>query len=254
MTVGVLAVPGGATAQELVTAKVFFEGVSRTYAAIEDYQAKLVVAYRRFELVMEEESVTTEIGGDDGSEPLDVLEEVELSRMEGALSFKRPDLLRIDFTEPVGGVLVSNGEMLTIYLPALNVIYEQPLGASELSNGAPLHTDLSPLLALSFLRTNFAIAYEEGPDPVFLGDGSGQQVVRLILERQAPEEGFETLEIAIGDDNLMRSIVGEYSSGDRVALEFRSVRTNRSIPDARFQYESPPDANVYHAVLFGPTG
>ena len=233
-----------AAAQELVTATVFFEDVARRYAAIQDYQANVVLARRRVGRV-----------GDDGAQAGAARcgseqREVELSRMEGALSFKDPDLLRIDFTVPAGQVLVSDGAMLTIYMPAYDYVIEQ-----RLTPGTPAAASLSPSLAASmglrFLRANYGIAYEKGPDPVPLGDGSGQQVVRLLLERRVPEEAFETIEVAVGDDRLIRCIVGEYRSGDRVAIEFRAVRTDQSIPDARFQYEPPPDANVYRDLLLG---
>ena len=148
--------------------------------------------------------------------------------------------------------MVSDSELLTVYLPEFNLIIEQRLDELAPGANASLPTDLTPMIGLGFLRANYAISYELGPDPVPLGDGSGQQVVRLILERQVPEEKFETIEVAVGKDKLIRSIVGEYRSGDRWTIEFRSVRTNRSIPNARFQYEVPPDANVYRDVLSGP--
>ena len=248
LVVGMVAVADVTVARELVTAEVFFEDVARTYAAIEDYQANVVVATRRFGPV-------TDDGVQAGAAACGSKErEVELSRMEGALSFKRPDLLRIDFTMPDGQVLVSNGELLTIYIPALDYIIEQRLAAAATPAAESLSAGLTAAMGLRFLRYNYAIRYDEGPDPVALGDGSGQHVVRLVLERRVPEEAFETIEVAVDADKLIRCIVGEYRSGDRIAIEFRAARTDRSIPDARFQYESPPDANVYRDILFGEAG
>ena len=233
-------------ARELVTATVLFDEVARRYADIRDYQADVVMARRRIGRVADDgvQAGATWCGSRQ--------REVELSRWEGALSFKDPDLLRIDFTVPAGQVLVSDGAMLTIYMPALDYIIEQRLTPAA----TPAAASLPPSLAASapglrFLRANYGIAYERGPDPVPLGDGSPQQVIRLLLERRVPEEAFETIEVAVGDDMLIRCIVGEYRSGDRVAIEFRAVRINRSIPDARFRYEPPPDANVYRDLLLG---
>lgn len=232
-------------ARDLVTATAFFEDVARRYKAIEDYQANVVIATRRIGRVTDDgaQSGVTWCGSE--------RREVELSRMEGALSFKRPDLLRIDFAVPAGQVLVSNGELLTVYIPALDYIIEQRLTAAATPAAASLSSSVASVLGLRFLRANYGIAYEKGPDPVPLGDGSGQQVVRLLLERRVPEEAFETIEVAVGENRLMRCIVGEYRSGDRVAVEFRAVRTDQSIPDARFQYDPPPDANVYRDLLLG---
>lgn len=240
-----VAAADGASARELVTAQAFFEEVARVYAGIEDYQAEVVIATRRFQ------RVAGDGGGAGASDSGSVLREVELSRMEGTLSFKRPDLLRIDFSDPSGQVLVSDGAMLTIYVPGLDLIIEQRLGGAASPAAASLAYRLAPTPGLRSLRANYAIAYQVGPDPVPLNDGSGQEVVRLLLRRQVAEEGFEKIEIAVGGDQLIRSIVGEDRSGSRLALEFHAVRINRSIPDARFRYESPPDANVYRDVLFG---
>lgn len=229
----------GVAAQELVTAQAFFDQVAQVYAGIRDYQADVVIASRRFQRVDDD-------GGGAGA-----LREVELSRMTGTLSFKRPDLLRIDFSDPAGQVLVSDGDLLTIYVPRLDLIIEQRLGGETAPAAAALASRLARASGLRSLRSNYAIAYQVGPDPVPLADGSGQQVVRLLLRRRAAEEGFERIEVAVDDDRLIHSIVGQDRTGARLAIEFRAVRINRSIPDARFRYESPPDANVYRDVLFG---
>lgn len=228
----------GAAAQELITAQAFFDQVAEVYAGIRDYQADVVIASRRFRRVTDDAGASA-------------LREVELSRMAGSLSFKRPDLLRVDFSDPAGQVLVSDGDLLTIYVPRLDLIIEQSLGGAASPAAAGLASRLGRASGLRSLRSNYAIAYEVGPDPVLLEDGSGQEVVRLLLRRRAAEEGFETIEVAVGSDKLIRSIVGEDRTGARLAIEFSAVRINRSIPDARFSYDSPPDANVYRDVLFG---
>lgn len=243
MAVGIVAGADITAAPELVTAQAFFEEVARKYADIEDYQANVVLAHRRLQPVEDDNDADTS-----GS----AFREIELSRMEGALSFKRPDLLRIDFTVPAGQVLVSNGERLTIYIPSWDYIIDQRLDAAATPAQRSLPAGLTTIAGLRFFRSNYGIAYKAGPDPEPLNDdGSGPQVVKLVLERQVAEEAFEKIEVAVGDDKLIRSIVGVYRSGDRFAIEFGAVRIDRSIPGARFQYESPPDANVYYDVLFG---
>lgn len=242
MIVVMMATVDFSIARELVTARMFFEDIAQRYAVIEDYEASVVIAHRRWDLTEEDDEFETT-----RMDP----QEIELSRMEGAMSFKRPDLLRIDFSMPAGQVLVSNGELLTIYVPSLDYIMEQRLGPAA----TPAQASLSPALViqgLRFLRDNYSIAYtDEGPDPIPLKDGSGRQGIHLLLERQVPEERFRTIEIVVGEDRLIHSIVGEYRSGDRFAIEFHSVRIDQSIPGTRFEYEAPPDANVYRDVLFG---
>ena len=72
----------------ILTAGAFFQSVSEFYGTITDYEAKM--------------GITT------GS-----------SSMEASVSFKRPNLLRIDFSNPATQVILFNGSQLTIYLPEI---------------------------------------------------------------------------------------------------------------------------------------
>ena len=208
-----VAVPGAA--QPVVTAESFFEAVSATYGSIVDYQADIRIT--QGEVVM-----------------------------EGALSYKRPNLLRIDFTNPEGQVIVSDGSLLTVYYPRLEVIFEQRLR----NRGSENVAGLASRQGLHFLQSNYAIAYLEGPDPVGLDPGSGELVVKLKLTSRATTEGFRQLEIAVSPGNLIRRITGISVGFEEHRLDFFNVRTNQNIPDGRFVYDSPPSANVYRDFLF----
>ena len=208
-----VAVPGAG--QQVVTAESFFEAVSATYGGIVDYQADIRITQ-----------------GD--------------AVMEGALSYKRPNLMRIDFTNPEGQVIVSDGSLLTVYYPRLEVIFEQRLR----SRGSDNVASLASRQGLHFLQSNYAIAYLEGPAPVVLDPGSSELVVKLKLNSRATTEGFRQLEIAVSAGNLIRRITGVSVGFEEHRLDFFNVRTNQNIPDGRFVYDSPPSANVYRDFLF----
>ena len=207
------ALPG--VAQEVITAESFFEAVSATYSGIFDYQADIVI---------------TQGNG----------------VMEGTLSYKSPNLLRIDFSKPAGQVIVSDGSLLTVYYPKLEVIFEQHLRNRDDDNVA----GLASRQGLHFLQSNYAIAYLEEPDPVPLDAGSGELVVKLKLTSRSTSEGFRQLEIAVSPGNLIRRITGITVGFEEHRLDFLNVRTNQNIPDGRFDYDSPPSANVYRGFLF----
>ncbi len=210
-----LAVAPALSAQAVVTAERFFDRVSETYGGIVDYEADIRITQ-----------------GD--------------TVMEGALSYKRPNLLRIDFSRPAGQVLVSDGRLLTIYYPDLEVIFEQTLrrpgddGAAGLASRQGLH----------FLKSNYAIAYVVGPDPVPLDGPAGEPVVKLMLTSRSATEGFRQLELAVAAGNLIRRISGITVGFEEHRFDFFNVRTNQNIPDTRFAYDSPPFANVYRDFLF----
>ena len=83
-----------AFSQGILTASSFFKSVSENYATIKDYEA-------------------------------DVDIKASKTSMSGHLSYKSPNLLRIDFTSPEEQVICFNGDLLTIYLPGSAAILNQ---------------------------------------------------------------------------------------------------------------------------------
>ena len=214
LLIGLLAAVSSAT-QPVITAESFFAQVAATYHGIDDYEADIRITQRT-------------------------------GTMAGRLSYKRPNLLRIDFTDPAGQVIVSDGSVLTIYYPALDVIFEQKLGG----RGDDSAVGLASRQGLDYLQNNYAIAYLEGPDPVALDEGSSELAVKLNLTSRSATEGFRQLEIAVSASNLIRRISGITVGLEQHRFDFLGVRTNQSIPEQRFVYESPASANVYRDFLF----
>src|SRR5574344_336932 len=116
--------------QSIITAGDFFKKVSAYYGTIKDYEA----------------TVDISAAG---------------AAMSGKVSFKRPDLLRIDFTKPENQVIVFNGEMLTIYLPESSAVLQQQVQTNSGAGGASLATPQG----LSLMSRYYSVAYEKGQDP-----------------------------------------------------------------------------------------
>ena len=209
-----LLLASGALGQEVVTAESYFGAVAETYAGVDDYEATF-----RFRHA---DAVST-----------------------GSISYKHPNKLRLDFEQPEGQVLVSDGELLTVYYPSLDVIFEQ-----ELSDRGTGGADLASREGLRALRQNYAIAYLVGPDPAPLEEEDDEPVTKLKLTSSNPSEGFRQLELSISASNLIRRVTGITINMQERVFDFTDIRINQAIPDARFDYESPPDANVFTDFLF----
>jgi outer membrane lipoprotein-sorting protein len=205
-------------AQTITTADAFFSGVSETYSRINDYSATI--------------SIQTGSRG----EP-----------MRGRALFKKPDLLRIDFTVPDQQTIVFNGELLTIYLPAYNVVLNQSVEKGGDSSGASLATPQG----LSLMKRYYTIAYETGPDPVKLDGSSDETVVVLSLARRTTSEMFRTIRLMVSPDTkLIRRIEASTISGDQITFDFSGYALNQGILDNRFVYDSPASANMFNDFLF----
>jgi len=202
-------------AQTILTAENYFDEVSQRYGQVKDYGASITITR-----------------GD--------------TVMKGKLYYKIPNLLRIDFTDPKDQVLVSNGEELTIYIPKYEVIMTQKLKKHSSTALASMASEQG----LKLLKKNYSIAYLVGPAPIPLDDKSKEMVVNLKLTSRSVSEGFRQIIISIDKDKLIRRIKGVTTGYDEITFDFIGIKVNQNIPDSRFDYDSPPYANVYNNFLF----
>ncbi|MBP3772212.1 MAG: outer membrane lipoprotein carrier protein LolA [Treponema sp.] len=204
-----------AFSQGILTASSFFKSVSENYATIKDYEA-------------------------------DVDIKASKTSMSGHLSYKSPNLLRIDFTSPEEQVICFNGDLLTIYLPGSAAILNQAVDNSS-NNG----TNLATAQGLSLLGRYYSPAYETGQDAVPLDEGSEEMVVNLILRRRNMSEAFSTIKMSVSPSTmLIRRLVATTPQGEVFSFDFKNYTLNGGISDQRFIYDPPTSANNYNNFLF----
>jgi outer membrane lipoprotein-sorting protein len=207
------------TGQEIITAGRYMEMVSEAYAAIRDYEANIEIR--------------------SGNQT-----------MIGSVSHLSPNFLRIDFSRPADQVIVFNGEALTVFLPEFRAVLNQPLNRRPGASGPSIATSQG----LSLLIRNFVPSFVTGPNPEPLDAGSSETVVRLRLTRRTVAEGFREIIISVNPNTrLIRRIEGRTIAEGEVRFDFTNIRTNVGIPVARFAYDTPPAANMYHNFLFRDT-
>jgi outer membrane lipoprotein-sorting protein len=208
--------------QEIVTADKYLERVSERYGNIRDYEAQ----------------VNIRSGSTD---------------MIGNLSFLDPFFLRIDFTKPAEQVLVFNGQLLTVYLPDLRAVLNQPVASTRRTSGVA-GASMASAQGLQLLRRGYVPAFVSGPEPVPLDERERETVVKLRLTRRLASEGYREIILSINPETLLiRRIEGRTIADVLVRFDFLNVRTNVGIPELRFAYDSPASANLYNNFLFRET-
>ncbi|MBQ5802534.1 MAG: outer membrane lipoprotein carrier protein LolA [Clostridia bacterium] len=170
--------------------------------------------------------------------------------MKGKVSFKRPDMLRIDFSEPESQVIVFNGERLVIYLPKADAILSQTVSSDSEAGGANLATPQG----LSLMNRYYSIGYENSPnaEPLDTDNPKSEKVIKLILSRKNSSEGFRYIRLAISPKTkLIRRVQATSANTEEdFIFNFSNYTLNNSIPDTRFLYDTPSDANTYDNFLF----
>lgn len=166
-------------------------------------------------------------------------------RMVSRVSFKRPNLLRIDCSNPAEQVILFNGDVLTVYLPGQSAVLQQAARSSS-TDGMSLATPQG----LSLMSRYYTIAYETGQTSVPLDDISNEQVVKLVLNRRNMSEAFRTIKVAISaESKLIRRIEATTPRGELFVFNFTNYKLNQNISDQRFIYDPPSSANVYNDFL-----
>ena len=204
---------------EIQTAHVFFQDISEYYGTITDYEADIDILAGK-------------------------------NQMKGKVSFKRPNMLRIDFSEPENQVIVFNGDRLVIYLPKAAAILSQNVSSDSQAGGANLATPQG----LSLMSRYYSIGYENSPNPELLDSDNpkSEKVIKLILSRKNSSEGFRTIRLAISPTTkLIRRVTAtSATTEEEFIFNFSNYTLNNNIPDTRFLYDTPSDANTYDNFLF----
>jgi outer membrane lipoprotein-sorting protein len=206
--------------QTITTADTFFSSISDVYATIKDYSANIAITAG-------------------STQHPDV--------MSGRVLFKKPNLLRIDFSSPDQQTIVFNGQILTIYLPNYNVVLNQSVDKGTGSSGASLATPQG----LTLMKRYYSVAYETGPEAVGLEANSKEKVVVLLLTRRSMTEMFRTIRLMVNPDTkLIRRIDARTLAGDQIRFDFTGYALNQGLLDSRFVYDSPASANMFNDFLF----
>ena len=201
-------------AQSITTASAYFKTISEYYATIKDYEVD-------FEI------------------------KVEKQESAGKLSFKAPDLLRLDYTNPQEQVICYNGDVLTIYLPDSDAVLQQTI--TEDTGAEALTTPQG----LSLLSRYYTVAYETGQNAEPLEDGSDEMVIKFILTRKSASEAFRYIKIAVSEQSrLIRQMEAVTPKGEVITFDFYDYSLNQDITDQRFIYDAPSSANNYNNFLF----
>lgn len=201
-------------AQNITTASAYFKTISEYYGTLKDYEVD-------FEI------------------------KIDKTESAGVLSFKAPNLLRMDYSNPEEQVICYNGDVLTIYLPESAAVLQQQVSPG--SNAASLSTPQG----LSLMSRYYTIAYETGQNAEPLEEGSDEKVIKFVLSRKNASEAFRYIKLAVNEKTkLIRRIEAVTPKGETFLFNFYEYKLNQGLTDQRFIYDAPSSANNYNNFLF----
>lgn len=185
------------------------DNIKKTFGKIDSYQAN-------FSILSEKAGKTT--------------------RQTGTIKYKANNKLNIEFTQPYGQKVISNGKMMWIFIPSMNVVAEQDLdsGAGIFSSGT--RTGLNWL----FSRYHYRFASKEQPET--MDDGTKRYTI--ILKQKESRSGYRTMKLWISERYFITRAEGETSTGKKVDISFSDLKTNINLPNGIFKMDIPARARV----------
>ena len=154
----------------------------------------------------------------------------------GVLRFKASDKLLMEFTSPSRQKIVSNGQMMWLYIPSMNVVAEQDLTSESGLFASGSEAGLNRL----FSKYHYKFASKEQPET--MKDGSKQYT--LVLKQKETRGGYKTINLWISEDHFIRKAEGFTSSGKKIEILLSDIKTDIDLPNSLFKFDIPSSARI----------
>lgn len=145
-------------------------------------------------------------------------------RMKGLLRYSHPGKLRLDFSEPPGKKIITNGKYLWIYDEKRKVAGRQNLFENSLSSG------------LAFLKWYKQISVI-------------QQLNGFQIELKSPKQYWKNITIQTTKDYFPFSIKMENGAGNTKIITFKDIKTGHSFMGKVFDFRIPGSAQLIENPL-----
>jgi outer membrane lipoprotein carrier protein len=157
-------------------------------------------------------------------------------RQAGIIRYKAGNRLCIDFSQPQGQKIVSNGRMMWIYIPSMNVVAEQDLDSDTGIFSAGTKS------GLNWLFSKYHYRFDSRDQPSVQADGTKKYT--LFLKQKESRRGFRNLKLWVTEKYFIVRAKGETSSGKTIDIAFSNIKINVGMQNSIFRFEIPPRARV----------
>ncbi len=194
---------------DFVTVSDIVDKIKEKYGSLESYQASFKI-------------VSKKLG--------------KTSTQSGVLRFKSSDRLLMEFYQPSGQKIVSDGKMMWIYIPSMNVVAEQ-----DLKSDSGLFTSGSKNgLQRLFSKYHYRFASKTQPEE----QKDGSKMYTLILKQKESRSGYREIKLWVSEDFFVRSAEGVTSSGKTVNITLTNIKTDVNLSNGIFKFSVPARARV----------
>ncbi len=153
------------------------------------------------------------------------------TRSRGTLYQREPDRFLMDYNDPEGDLIVSDGQYFWMYFPSVDA--KQVIRTPRRGQGLDLQAQF-----IGDVVRRFDVTYQ-GTEEV-----RGRTAYVMTLDPREPL-GYRRLKVWIdAGDHLVRRFELTEENGNVRHMELSNVQVNPSLPDGLFEFDPPPGAIV----------
>lgn len=157
------------------------------------------------------------------------IESVE-SVSRGTVRYRAPDNFIMVYSEPQDQIIFSDGKVLKIYVPELNILGEQ-----DLEHYKPGFL-ISGKTSLFYLRNKYHISFHKSNKPALIG---GTPHFVLLLEQKDVTAGFKKIILYVNQHWVIVKAEGTTLNENSVSISFSDIVLNSRITDEEFNFNLP---------------
>lgn len=158
----------------------------------------------------------------------------------GVATYGEGGKLNFTFSQPAGDIIVSNGQMLYVYVARLRAVGRQPLKTKD-KEGKPLFSaGTAEGLSNLFRRYHYRFDKPEQPREI-----DGSRFFVMELKEKEITGGYDKITLFVEPETyLIRRMQASSPSGRSVELAFSNIRLNPTIDARVFQFKEPENAKI----------
>lgn len=164
----------------------------------------------------------------------------------GEIKYRKPDTFIMLFDNPKDQIIYTDGKVLKIYVPELNVVGEQKLESQYRSTFF-----ISDRTSLYYLRSKYQFSFFDSNKPVMIGDSP---YYILLLEPRERVSEFKRIKLWVSKYWLIVKAEAETISGNTVSISFSKINLNRKLTDNEFEFNLPVNTQTIINPLLFDTG
>ncbi len=168
------------------------------------------------------------------------IEKVKITS-KGEIKYRAPDTFIMLFSEPKEQLIFSDGKVLKLYIPVLNVLGEQ-----NLEDYRPGFL-ISGKTSLYYLRNKFNFSFHKSNKPVMIGN---MPYYVLFLTQKEVTAGFKTIILYISQNWIITKVEATSLKGDEISMWFSDIIINKKISDQEFKFNLPINTQTIQNPLF----